>query len=75
MDTPEEIAKMMKTKWDLGLNGGVLVTNPIPEEYSLDEDVICKSEIVLKDVDDDKYSTAGEFDNLEANTLIEISQL
>ena len=43
MDTPEEIAKMMKTKWDLGLNGGVLVTNPIPEEYSLDEDVMNKA--------------------------------
>ena len=43
MDTPEEIAKMMKTKWDLGLNGGVLVTNPIPEEYSLDEEVMNKA--------------------------------
>ena len=43
MDSPEEIAKMMKTKWDLGLNGGVLVTNPIPEEYSLDEDVMNKA--------------------------------
>ena len=43
MDTPDEIAKMMKTKWDLGLNGGVLVTNPIPEEYSLDEEVMNKA--------------------------------
>ena len=43
MDTPEEIAKMMKTKWDLGLNGGVLVTNPIPEEYSLDEEIMNKA--------------------------------
>lgn len=40
MDTPEEIAKMLKTKWDLGLNGGVLITNPIPEEYALDEQVM-----------------------------------
>lgn len=43
MDTPEEIAKMMKTKWDLGLNGGVLITNPIPEEYSLDEKIMNKA--------------------------------
>ena len=43
MDTPDEIAKMMKTKWDLGLNGGVLVTNPIPEEYSLDEEIMNKA--------------------------------
>lgn len=40
MDTPEQIAEMLKTKWDLGLEGGVLITNPIPEEYSLDEKVM-----------------------------------
>ena len=43
MDTPIEIAKMLKTKWDLGLDGGVLITNPIPEEYSLDEQVMNKA--------------------------------
>lgn len=40
MDTPLEIAKTLKVKWDLGLDGGVLITNPIPEEYSLDEGVM-----------------------------------
>ena len=40
MDTPEEIAKAFKVKNDLGLRGGMLVTNPIPEEYSMDADVI-----------------------------------
>ena len=43
MDTPIEISKMMKTKWDLGLNGGVLITNPIPEEHSLDEQIMNKA--------------------------------
>lgn len=43
MDTPLEIAKTLKVKWDLGLNGGVLITNPIPEEYSLDESVMNKA--------------------------------
>ncbi|MEN6418975.1 MAG: pseudouridine-5'-phosphate glycosidase [Clostridiaceae bacterium] len=33
-----EIAKIIKTKWDLGLAGGVLIGNPIPEEYALDYD-------------------------------------
>ena len=28
----------MKTKWDLGLKGGSVVGNPIPEEYALDHD-------------------------------------
>ncbi len=29
-------AKIMKTKWDLKLKGGILIANPIPEEYALD---------------------------------------
>ncbi len=29
-------AKIMKTKWKLGLNGGILIANPIPEEHALD---------------------------------------
>lgn len=40
VDTPEELAKILKTQHDLGLKGGVLVTNPIPEEYSMDTDAI-----------------------------------
>ena len=36
MDTPLEIAQAIKTKRDLKLDGGVLVSNPIPEEYGLD---------------------------------------
>lgn len=33
-----EAAKIMKTKWDLGLEGGLLIGNPIPEEYEADFD-------------------------------------
>lgn len=33
-----EAAKIMKTKWDLGLEGGMLIGNPIPKEYELDFD-------------------------------------
>jgi pseudouridine-5'-phosphate glycosidase len=40
VDTPEELAQILKTQNDLGLSGGVLVTNPIPEEYSMDADQI-----------------------------------
>jgi len=34
----KEIAAILKTKWALGLEGGVLIGNPIPEEYALDFD-------------------------------------
>ena len=40
MDTPEEIAAAFRTSLDLGLRGGMLVTDPIPEEWSMDADVI-----------------------------------
>ena len=32
------VAKIMKTKWDLGLKGGAVIANPIPAEYELDFD-------------------------------------
>ena len=35
-------AKIMKTKWDLGLEGGMLIANPIPAEYELDYDYMEK---------------------------------
>jgi pseudouridine-5'-phosphate glycosidase len=36
VDTPEEVAQIIRTKWDLGLHGGVIIGNPIPAEYSMD---------------------------------------
>lgn len=42
VDTPEEIASILRTKWELGLMGGALIANPIPEEYSMDADLITK---------------------------------
>lgn len=40
IDSPEELAATIKTKWDLGLKGGVVVANPIPEEHEIDYDLI-----------------------------------
>ena len=40
MDSPEEIAAAVKAKDALGLSGGMLVANPVPEEYSMDPDKI-----------------------------------
>lgn len=39
-ETTQEIAQTIFAKDELGLKGGVLVTNPIPDEYSLDEKYI-----------------------------------
>lgn len=40
VETAREIADVASTKWNLDLRGGVLVANPIPEEYSMDADFI-----------------------------------
>ena len=40
VDSPEMLAKVLKTQHDLGLHGGILVTNPIPEAYSMDAQAI-----------------------------------
>lgn len=42
MDTPKEIAKAWSIKLGLGIGGGMLVANPIPQEYSMDSDYIAK---------------------------------
>ncbi len=35
VDTPEELAAVFKAQQDLGMKGGILVANPIPEEYAM----------------------------------------
>jgi len=36
--TPADVAKIAKAKWDLGLDGGMLIGNPVPQEYAMDFD-------------------------------------
>ena len=40
VDSPQETAEALKAKWDLGLEGGVVIANPIPAEYEMDPEVI-----------------------------------
>jgi len=40
LDTPKEVADAFMAKQEMGLVGGMLVTNPIPEAYSMDADRI-----------------------------------
>ena len=40
VDSPEELAAMFSAQRELGYKGGMLVTNPIPEEYAMDKTVI-----------------------------------
>lgn len=40
LDRPEDLAATFHAKLEMGMRGGMLVTNPIPEEYSMPADVI-----------------------------------
>ena len=40
VDSPEQLAAMFRAQRELEFRGGMLVTNPIPEEYSMDKAVI-----------------------------------
>ena len=40
VDSPEELASIFKAQRGLNYKGGMLVTNPIPEKYAMDKEVI-----------------------------------
>lgn len=43
LDSPQEIANFLKSKWDLNLNGGVVIANPVPSTYQMDYTKIMKT--------------------------------
>jgi pseudouridine-5'-phosphate glycosidase len=40
VDTAAEVAGVMRAKWDLGIDGGLVIANPIPEEDEIPADEI-----------------------------------
>ena len=43
VESAEELAQAIKAKWDLNLNGGIVVANPIPETDELDSELITQA--------------------------------
>jgi pseudouridine-5'-phosphate glycosidase len=53
IDTPQEIAAIMQAKWDLGLNGGLLIANPIPEKFQMEYHNIQETiELAIKEAEE-----------------------
>ncbi len=53
VDNVAELALAMKSKWDLNLKGGLVIGNPIPEEFEMDYDLITKAiEDALKEAEE-----------------------
>ncbi|BCR35411.1 pseudouridine-5'-phosphate glycosidase [Mariniplasma anaerobium] len=46
LDTPKEIADLMKAKWSLGIKGGMVIANPIPKAFSQDAKMM--NEVITK---------------------------
>jgi pseudouridine-5'-phosphate glycosidase len=40
IDSPVEQARFIRTKWELGLHGGVVVSNPVPDEAAMPKEEI-----------------------------------
>ncbi|TQI68008.1 pseudouridine-5'-phosphate glycosidase [Clostridium sp. KNHs216] len=40
VDSEKELAQAVKVKWEMGINGGLVIANPIPEQYQMDKAVI-----------------------------------
>lgn len=59
-DNPETIAQYLKTKDQLGISGGVLIANPIPEIYSIPRKII--DEAIAKAVEEAKQSNISGSD-------------
>ena len=69
----EEVARILKAKWDVGLKGGAVIGNPIPEEYALNYDEMEKViEKALKKADEQhirgKYITPFLLANISEMT-------
>ena len=53
VESPREMANIIKAKRDNNLTGGILLTNPIPEEYAMDKEVIDNAiAVALKRMDE-----------------------
>jgi pseudouridine-5'-phosphate glycosidase len=56
-DEVDSIASTLKVQWDLGLKGGAVIANPIPEEHAMDEQFINGIiETALKEADERKIA-------------------
>ncbi len=43
VDNAQDCAKILKSKWDLNLDGGVIIANPIPQQYEAQREDIDKA--------------------------------
>jgi len=53
IDSPQQAAAVLNAKWSLGLGGGVVVANPVPQESAMEEDDVNRAiDRALQEADD-----------------------
>lgn len=53
VESPKEVADALKAKWDIGLQGGMVIANPIEEKYQMDYDTITEAiDTAIKEADE-----------------------
>lgn len=52
LDSPEITAQTMKAKWDMNLQGGMVIANPVPVEKAMDDSINDAIEMSLKACDE-----------------------
>ena len=73
VNSPKEIAEIIKAKRDFKLDGGILVSNPIPEEYAMDKLVIdnaIKTALILAN---DQKITGKDVTPFLLKTIVELT--
>lgn len=57
VDSSLEVAEALKAKWDLNLKGGMVIGNPIPEQFEMDYDTITNAiETALRESDENNIT-------------------
>lgn len=57
VDSSLEVAEALKAKWDLNLKGGMVIGNPIPEQFEMDYDTITNAiETALREADENNIT-------------------
>lgn len=52
LDSAADIARLLKVKWEMGLEGGAVIANPVPEAHQLDPGVMRRAiDAALADAD------------------------
>ena len=73
VDSAEEMARIIKAKRENGLVGGILLTNPIPEQYEMPKDVIDNAiATALKKMDEEGIK-GKECTPLLLKTIVELT--